>query len=129
MPLFSGKLKQISSLLLKPKGSRSKEELFQNRQITGFYEEYPILKDELVHNSMTVTVKKSNVTDKNLVHIDTDIPGNVVVHWGVRRENKKHWEVPSAPHPPSTKIFRKKALQTLLQVCRNKTCHWSCYES
>jgi len=122
--LFSGAFGQISSFLLKPEKSRSKEELVQNRQIAGFYEEYPIMKEELAQNSMTVHVKKSNQADKNLVHIDTDIPGDVVAHWGVCRDNNKHWEVPSTPHPPSTKIFRRKALQTLLQVRGNKTFYW-----
>lgn len=114
--MFSGALEQISSLLMKPEGPRTKEGLLPNTQLTRFYEEYPIAKEELVQNSITVTVKKSSETDKNLVQIDTDIPGDVVVHWGVCRDSKKHWEVPSIPHPPSTKIFRKKALRTLLQV-------------
>ncbi|XP_020241868.1 alpha-amylase 3, chloroplastic isoform X2 [Asparagus officinalis] len=113
--VWPGALGQISSLLLKPEGSPPEKELVQNSKITGFCEEYTILKEEQVQNSMTVTVKKSNEANKNLLHFDTDIPGNVVVHWGVCRNNNKHWEVPSKPHPPSTKILRRKALQTLLQ--------------
>lgn len=93
----------------------------QSRHIQGFYEEYSLLKEEFLQNFMTVTVRKSDESDKNIVQFDTDIPGDVVVHWGVCRDDGKKWEIPPAPHPPATKIFRRKALQTLLQVHRKGT--------
>ncbi|KAL6615931.1 hypothetical protein ACP70R_038201 [Stipagrostis hirtigluma subsp. patula] len=85
------------------------------KHISGFYEEYPILKSDYVQNFVTVTVRKDNETHKSLVEFDTDIPGEVIIHWGVRKDNNLTWEIPPEPHPPTTKIFRQKALQTMLQ--------------
>lgn len=124
--IWPGGLDLISSLLLNPEGSRLEVEDSKDtmQQGPGFYEEFSISKEHFVQNSMTVVVKKSDETNKNLVHIDTDVPGDVVVHWGVCRDNSKQWEVPSTPHPPSTTIFRKKALQTLLQPKADGRGNW-----
>jgi alpha-amylase len=84
--------------------------------ILGFYEEYPILKSDYVQNFVTVTVRRDNESHKKLVEFDTDIPGEVIIHWGVCKDNTMAWEIPTEPHPPATKVFRQKALQTLLQV-------------
>lgn len=92
-----------------------------NSRIAGLYEEFSISKEEPVQNLMTVTVRKSNDTEKKLVQLDTDIPGEVTVHWGVCKDDSKKWEIPPTPHPPATKLFRSKALQTSLQVCREET--------
>ncbi len=91
------------------KGSRTKH-------ISGFYEEYPILKTVYVQNFITVNVRENNGTTKHAVEFDTDIPGEVIIHWGVCKDNTMTWEIPPEPHPPATKIFRQKALQTMLQV-------------
>lgn len=88
--------------------------------VSDFYEEYSVIM-ELVLNSVTVTVRKSCHADENLIYFDTDIPGDVIIHWGVCRNDIKKWETPSAPFPPSSKIFRQKALQTLLQVRSNSS--------
>ncbi|KAK3161754.1 hypothetical protein QOZ80_1BG0081010 [Eleusine coracana subsp. coracana] len=85
------------------------------KHILGFCEEYPILKSDYVQNFVTVTVRKDNETHKKLVEFDTDIPGEVIIHWGVCKGNTLAWEIPPEPHPPTTKIFRQKALQTSLQ--------------
>lgn len=85
------------------------------KRISEFYGEYPILKSEYVQNFVSVTVTENSETDKSLVEFDTDITGQVIIHWGVCKDNTMTWEIPSEPHPPKTKIFRQKALQTLLQ--------------
>ncbi|KAM0932684.1 putative glycosidase [Dioscorea sansibarensis] len=122
--IWPGALDQISSLLLNAEGPQSKGKdadfkekpsMKQSRHNNGFYEEYSISKEEKVKNTMTVTVRKSNETDKNLVYFETDLLGDVTIHWGVCRDNSKKWEIPPTPHPPATKNFRSKALQTSLQ--------------
>ncbi|KAF3971426.1 hypothetical protein ACB098_03G165000 [Castanea mollissima] len=45
----------------------------------------------------------------------TDLPGDVVIHWGVCLDGAKKWEIPSAPYPPETIAFKDKALRTRLQ--------------
>jgi len=86
------------------------------KHISGFYQEFQIIKSEYTQNFVTVTVKRDNKTHKRLVEFDTDIPGEVILHWGVCRDNNMTWEIPPEPHPPTTRIFRQKALQTLLQA-------------
>ncbi|XP_072993431.1 alpha-amylase 3, chloroplastic [Typha latifolia] len=121
--IWPGAFEQISGLLLKAEGSGSapqetvgqEGDAKRNRRISGFYEEYSILKEEFVQQFMTVTVRESNEIDKKLVQFDTDMPGQVIVHWGVCKDDSKKWEIPSTPHPPATKIFRNKALRTLLE--------------
>ncbi|XP_058105304.1 alpha-amylase 3, chloroplastic [Magnolia sinica] len=134
--LWPGALDQISTILLKPEGSRpkgeesvvdSKDAKQQNRRVEGFYEECSILKEEPTQNFVTVSVRNCDETDKNVVRFDTDLPGDVVVHWGVCRDDKKRWEIPAAPHPPQTNIFRKKALQTLLQRNENGSGSWGSF--
>nr|DAD31168.1 TPA_asm: hypothetical protein HUJ06_010019 [Nelumbo nucifera] len=119
---IAGALGQISNILLKsekPKGEEdtgeTNETKKQNKCQEGFYEEHSIFKEVPVQNSLTVSVRKCPEKDKNLVHLDTDLPGDVIVHWGVCRDNDKKWEIPAAPHPPETQIFKRKALRTLLQ--------------
>ncbi|XP_077245278.1 alpha-amylase-like 3 [Tasmannia lanceolata] len=130
--VWPGILGQISTTLLGTEGSRLKEgdntsgskRAKQNQRIEGFYEEYSILKEEHVQTFVSVSVSDSQEKDKNLVHFDTDLRGDVTVHWGVCRDNDKRWEIPAAPHPPETSIFRKKALQTLLQPKENGHGSW-----
>ncbi|KAK9276956.1 hypothetical protein L1049_006495 [Liquidambar formosana] len=122
--IWPGALGQLSNILLKPEGSHpkgqdssshSREPNQQNRCLEGFYEEHSIVKEVSVENSLSVSVTKCHETAKNLLYLETDLPGEVVVHWGVCRDDAKRWEIPAAPHPPETKEFKKKALRTLLQ--------------
>ncbi|KAL0910076.1 hypothetical protein M5K25_021010 [Dendrobium thyrsiflorum] len=125
--IWPGPFDQISNFLLKPDVSHSKDQgsnpdildpLRNHIRISDFYEEYALITEEFVLNSVTVTVISSEA-DKNLVYFDTDMPGDVIIHWGVCRNDIKNWEIPPAPFPPSSKIFRQKALQTLLKVSSN----------
>ncbi|XP_010256483.1 PREDICTED: alpha-amylase 3, chloroplastic-like [Nelumbo nucifera] len=119
--IWPGALGQIPSILLKPEKPTHEEDTGetddkkQNKCLEGFYEEHPIFKEVPVQNYMTVSVRKCPDKDKNLIHLDTDLPGDVIVHWGVCRDDDKKWEIPAAPHPPQTQVFKKKALRTLLQ--------------
>lgn len=65
---------------------------------------------------MSVSVRQCPDTAKNILYLETDLPGDVVVHWGVCRDDAKNWEIPAAPHPPETTVFKNKALRTLLKV-------------
>lgn len=86
------------------------------KPIVTFNEDYTIVKEEPIQNSMTVTVRSDKNSDKNIVEFDMDIPGHVVLHWGVYLDESKNWHVPPPPYPPATKLLRKNALQTLLEV-------------
>jgi alpha-amylase len=88
----------------------------ESRSLEGFSEEQPIAKQVAIDNSVTVCVRKCPETAKNSVYVETDIPGDVVIHWGVCRDDTKKWEIPAAPHPPDTITFKDKALRTRLQV-------------
>ncbi|KAA8529464.1 hypothetical protein F0562_033737 [Nyssa sinensis] len=100
--IWPGPLGQLSNMLLNsegahPKGkdrsSDSRDPNQQNRLIEGNCPE----------------------TAKNLVRIETDLPGDVVLHWGVCKDDNKKWEIPAAPYPAETMLFKKKALRTPLQ--------------
>uniref|UniRef100_A0A0D9V4X8 alpha-amylase n=1 Tax=Leersia perrieri TaxID=77586 RepID=A0A0D9V4X8_9ORYZ len=117
-----GALGHLSNVLQKPEGPSAEpqktvpdDKVSRTKYISGFYEEYPILKTVYAQNFVTVTVRENNGTNKHNVEFDTDIPGEVIIHWGVCKDNTMTWEIPPEPHPPATKIFRQKALQTLLQ--------------
>lgn len=97
--------------------SESRETKPETRSLEGFYEELPIVKEIAVVNSVTVSVRKCPETAKNLLYLETDLPDHVVVHWGICKDNAKRWEIPAAPHPPETVVFKDKALRTRLQVC------------
>ncbi|XP_042511023.1 alpha-amylase 3, chloroplastic-like [Macadamia integrifolia] len=121
---WPGALGKISTMHLKPEISQPKDQddiskqmepKRQNWSLEGFYEEQSILKETTAENFVTVFVTKSPEKDKNIVCLETDLPGDIVVHWGVCRDNDKRWEIPAGPHPPETKIHKKMALQTLLQ--------------
>ena len=88
----------------------------EKRTLEGFYEELPIAKKVAVNNSVSISVRKCPDTAKSLLYMETDLLGDVVVHWGVCRDDAKNWELPASPYPPDTVIFKAKALRTLLQV-------------
>lgn len=115
---------QLSNLLVKAE-SNSKDQgssggsgdaKVENKYLEGFYEELPIVKEVAVDNSVSVSVRKCPETTKYLLYLETDLPGDVIVHWGVCRDETRKWEIPAAPHPPETTVFKNKALRTLLQV-------------
>ncbi|XP_061338783.1 alpha-amylase 3, chloroplastic-like isoform X2 [Gastrolobium bilobum] len=120
--LWPGNLWQISNMLLKSKAgqddsSESRGPKQKNSQLEGFYAEMPITKKVSINNSINVSVKKCFESEavKNLLYFETDLPGDVILHWGVCRDNSRKWEVPPAPHPPETGAFKDRALRTQLQ--------------
>ena len=114
---------QLSNLIVKPepnsKGQESSGESGDTKEknyLEGFYEVLPIVKEVAVDNSVSVTVRKCPETTKYVLYLETDVPGDVTVHWGACRDETRKWEIPAAPHPPETTVFKKKALRTPLQV-------------
>lgn len=112
---------QLSNMLLKSDGATYKGEGFrepnlQKRSLEGFYEELSVIKAVPLDNSVTVSLRRCPETAKNLVYIETDLSGEVVVHWGVSRGEGKKWEIPPEPYPAETLVFKNKALRTPLQV-------------
>ncbi|CAN0924152.1 Alpha-amylase 3, chloroplastic [Linum grandiflorum] len=109
----------FTNILLKSERQNNVSELndskIEDRQLEGIYEEQPFTKHTTLENSVTVLVRKCPETSKNLLYLETDLPG-VVLHWGVCRDNAKNWEIPSGPHPPETIIFKERALRTKLQA-------------
>ena len=121
---FPGPFEQLSSLLLKseeahPNGedsSESRDPSKKTKHLEGFYEEHSIVREVLINNSVSVSARKCPKTAKNLLQIETDIPGDVVIHWGVCKDNGEKWEIPAEPYPAETIAFKSKALRTLLKV-------------
>lgn len=122
---WPGTFGKLSKVLLKVEGPQPNAEgsvaasagsTHANRLLEGFYEELPLVKKVPLCNTLTVTVRKSPESAKKLVYLETDLPGDVVVHWGVCRDGNKKWELPAAPLPPDTEIFKNKALRTRLQI-------------
>ncbi|CAL0313151.1 unnamed protein product [Lupinus luteus] len=120
-----GDLPQISDVLLNTEAtpnevednnsSLSRDPKQENSEVGGFYVELPITKEVTINNSINVSARKSPETTENLLDLETDIPGDVVLHWGVCRDDSRRWEVPPAPHPPETVAFKQRALRTRLQ--------------
>ncbi|PHT33992.1 Alpha-amylase 3, chloroplastic [Capsicum baccatum] len=120
--IWSGSLGKLSNILLKPEAAPSKGESSSNdgssvksRRLEGFYEEHAIVKETLVDNIVRVSVKQCPETAKNILYIDTDLPGNVILHWGICKGDTKIWELPAMPYPTETVVFKNNALRTLLQ--------------
>lgn len=116
--LWPGALGQLSNLLVKPEsnskgGSGDTKE--EKKNLEGFNEELAIVKEVAVDNSVSVSVRQCPETTKYLLYLATDLPGDVIVHWGACRDETRKWEIPAAPHPPETTVFKNKALRTLLQ--------------
>ncbi|KAK7309571.1 hypothetical protein RJT34_06410 [Clitoria ternatea] len=120
--LFPGNLGQKSKKFLKSKagqdvGSDIRDPKQTDNQLGGFYEEVPITKKVLINNSIRVSVEKCFESEevKDLLYFETDLPGDLVLHWGVCRDDSRRWEVPPPPHPPGTVAFKDRALRTKLQ--------------
>ncbi|KAE9614634.1 putative glycosidase [Lupinus albus] len=118
-------LPQISDVLLNKEAthnevqdnnnSLSRDPKQENSEVGGFYVELPITKEVTINNSINVSTRKSPEITENILNLETDIPGDVVLHWGVCRDDSRRWEVPPAPHPPETVAFKQRALRTRLQ--------------
>ncbi|VFQ61225.1 unnamed protein product [Cuscuta campestris] len=122
--IWKGALGQLSDMLLKSevdhakgqnRSTGSSEPGEQTRRREGFYEEHTIVKETLVEHSVVVTVKEFPEAAKNILQIDTDLPGDVLIHWGICKDEGRHWELPPEPYPTQTTIFKNKAMRTLLQ--------------
>ncbi|XP_027362029.1 alpha-amylase 3, chloroplastic-like [Abrus precatorius] len=120
--LWPGNLGQISKMFIKPKAgldnrSESRDPKQENNKVGGFYEEVTITKKVLINNSISVSIKKRFESEavKDLLYFETDLPGDVVLHWGVCRDGSRRWEIPPPPHPPGTMAFKDKALRTQLR--------------
>ncbi|KAM7487400.1 hypothetical protein LguiB_024884 [Lonicera macranthoides] len=114
----------VSDMLLSSHGGHTKvedsiddigEPNQQKRLLKGFHEEHSIVKENIFDNSLSISVKRCPDTANNLLYIETDLPGDVVVHWGVCKDEGKKWEIPAEPYPAETLVFKDKALRTLLQ--------------
>ncbi|KAI8011313.1 Glutamine-dependent NAD(+) synthetase [Camellia lanceoleosa] len=78
---FLGALGQLSSMLLKsegahPKGEDSSESRYPNQKdksLEGFYEEHSIVREVLISNSVTVSVRKCPEMAKNLLYMERDL--------------------------------------------------------
>lgn len=119
--LVAGDLGQISNLPLETESAADKGDDINNsnlkkRPLQGFYEEHSVFKEICTDNSMSVSVSHCKEKAKNVLYIETDLPGDVVIHWGVCRGEGKNWELPVEPYPLETIAFKSKALQTRLQV-------------
>ncbi|KFK41403.1 hypothetical protein AALP_AA2G126100 [Arabis alpina] len=119
-----GAIGQLSNIVIKPdeSGEEVKEKSKSSSDVTKerkgleeFYEEIPISKRVADDNSVSVIARKCPETSKNIVSIDTDLPGDVTVHWGVCKNGSKKWEIPAEPYPEGTLLFKNKALRTRLQ--------------
>ncbi|KAE9605500.1 hypothetical protein Lal_00025343 [Lupinus albus] len=127
LSLWPGTLGQISNTLHKSdanvhKGqqynsSESRDSKQENSQLEGFCVEMPITKKVSINNSVSISIKKcyESWAVKNILYFETDLPGDIVLHWGVCRDDSRRWEVPPAPHPPETVTFEDRALRTQLQ--------------
>ncbi|MBA0855881.1 hypothetical protein Goshw_020522 [Gossypium schwendimanii] len=110
-------VEQLPNMVLKAEASCDSKN--ENRRLEGFYEEQLIVKEVSVGNMVNVAIRKFPDAANIVLHLETDIPGDVVVHWGVCRDDAKTWEIPAVPYPPETTVFRNKALRTLLQPTGN----------
>ncbi|CAJ1939920.1 unnamed protein product [Sphenostylis stenocarpa] len=124
-----GALGQISNILLKSDtthdkaqdgNSGSRNTKVENSQLEGFYVELPITKEVIVDNSINVSIRKCSETANNNLYLETDIPGDILLHWGVCRDDLRWWEIPPTPHPPQTIAFKDRALRTKFQSRDNR---------
>ncbi|CAK8561509.1 unnamed protein product [Lathyrus sativus] len=115
---------QISNALLKSEAtddkvqdnnSESESPKLESSQVEGFSVELPLTKEVTVNNSINVSIRKCSETAKNILDLETDIMGDIFLHWGACRDDLRKWEAPPAPHPPETIAFKDTALRTRLK--------------
>ncbi|CAJ1931707.1 unnamed protein product [Sphenostylis stenocarpa] len=119
---WPGNLWQIYNMFPKSKAGENESSEYrvserENNQPKGFYEEVYVTKKVLVNNSISVSTKKcfESGSVKDLLYFETDLPGDVVIHWGVCTDASRRWEIPPPPYPPGTVAFKDKALRTQLR--------------
>ncbi|KAK4261171.1 hypothetical protein QN277_004209 [Acacia crassicarpa] len=129
--LWPGALGKLSDMLPKSEATyyEGQENRSQSRvpdqekgQLEGFYVELPVIKEVSVNNSISVSVRKCSETAKNILYLETDLRGDIVLHWGVCRDDARRWEVPPAHLPAETAIFKGRALRTRFQPNENGRC-------
>ncbi|KAL0364076.1 UNVERIFIED_CONTAM: Alpha-amylase 3, chloroplastic [Sesamum angustifolium] len=118
--IWPGALGQISNVILKSNAADYKEDdivesNLQKRPLQVFYEEHSVFKEFFTDNVISISVRYCLERAKNILFIETDLPGDVVIHWGVHKDDSKSWEISPEPYPPETTLFKNKALRTLLQ--------------
>ncbi|KAG8366299.1 hypothetical protein BUALT_Bualt17G0061900 [Buddleja alternifolia] len=118
--VWPGALGQLSNIIkTEADDSKGDDDLrgftLQKRPLQGFYEEHSVFKETSFDNSVSVSVRHYPEKAMNVLYIETDLAGDVVMHWGVCRDQDKNWEVPPGPYPPETSMFKNKALRTRLQ--------------
>ncbi|XP_058194810.1 alpha-amylase 3, chloroplastic isoform X3 [Rhododendron vialii] len=132
--VWSGTFGQLSSIFLKSEGAHPEvEESIESgdpnlaKRLEGFFEEHSIVKEVHINNSVSVVVQKCPKTSKNLLHIETDLTGDIVIHWGVCKDDDKKWEIPAEPYPAETTVFKNKALRTVLKKKESVQGGWSSF--
>jgi len=76
---------------------------------------------------VSAAVQKCPETAKNLLYIETDLPRDVIIHWGVCKDDGKNWEIPAEPYPAETTVFKNKALRTSLKKKESGQGGWSSF--
>ncbi|KAL7611278.1 hypothetical protein Lser_V15G11522 [Lactuca serriola] len=112
--IWPGTSGELSGVMVQSENSVSEDEN-RSDKLKEFCEEHSIVKETLVEHSMNVYIKKGSDASNNVLHMETDIPGDVIVHWGICKDESLKWEIPSEPHPDNTSVFKNKALRTQLQ--------------
>lgn len=131
LKVWPGILDWMSGMFLKPKeslpqtlqnGSEIEDANTSNQIGDGVCKEYKLSKENVLKNVLRVSVQKNTEEKLTLVSFDTDLPGDVVLHWGVCKDDSKRWEIlHQGEYPSDTIVFRRRALQTTFQRKDNGT--------
>lgn len=133
LKVWPGILDWMSGMFLKPEesppqalenGSETEDVNPGNQMGDDVCKEYRLSKENVLENFLRVSVQKNTEEELNLVSFDTDLPGDVVLHWGVCKDDAKRWEILQGEYPSDTIVFRRRALQTTLQRKDNGTGSW-----
>lgn len=132
--MWPGILDQVSGLFLKskissPEAMENRSDIadsnHSNQGNDGVCKEYKLVKETIVENFLKVSMQKNKEKKMSLVSFDTDLPGDVVLHWGVCKDNAKRWEIfVNGQYPSNTNVFRSRALQTTLKKKENEVGSW-----
>lgn len=134
LKVWPGILDWMSGMFLKPEespsqalenGSAIEDAKRSNEGGDCVCKEYKLSKETVLENFLRVSVQKNTEEKLNLVSFDTDLPGDVVLHWGVCKDDAKRWEIlHQGEYASDTIVFRRRALQTTLQRKDNETGSW-----
>lgn len=75
-----------------------------------FYEEMLISKYVVGDNLVSVIVRKCFEISKNIVSIEIDLSGDVIVYWGVCKNGNKKWEILVELYLEEIFLFKNKVL-------------------